>query len=85
MKYSQANIQNTIKIGTIKNPALVKPTKSFKIQILDKSGALIAALETGATFTPTPGTFSAIALVPHSPRVQILEKTDVELVFTPQS
>lgn len=63
----------------------MKPTKDFKIQILDKSGLLIAALSTGVKYTPTPGTFNAIALVPHTPTIHILEKTDVELVFTPKN
>lgn len=71
-------------MGSVKNPALVKPTKEFKIQILDNNGMMIASVETGVTYTPTPGTFSAIALVPHSATVDIQEVTDVSLVFTPQ-
>ena len=71
-------------MGNVKNPSLVKPTKDFKIQILDNNGMLIASIETGVTYSPTPGTFTAVALVPHSASVQIQEVTDVELVFTPR-
>jgi hypothetical protein len=56
-------------MGNVKNPTLVKPTKDFKIQILDNNGMLIASVETGVTYTPTPGTFTAVALVPHSASV----------------
>lgn len=45
---------------------------------------LIAAVESGITYTPTAGTFAAISLVPHSAAVEIQEVTDVELVFTPK-
>jgi hypothetical protein len=45
---------------------------------------LIAAVESGITYTPTAGTFTAISLVPHSASVEIQEVTDVELVFTPK-
>jgi hypothetical protein len=45
---------------------------------------LIAAVESGITYTPTPGTFTAISLVPHSAAVEIQEVTNVELVFTPK-
>jgi hypothetical protein len=45
---------------------------------------LIAAVDPGVTFQPTPGTVSNIALIPQTARVVIQEITDVELVFTPK-
>lgn len=43
-EYTNANLQSTIKLGTVTNPTLVKQTATFKIQVQDSQGMLIAEI-----------------------------------------
>ena len=67
----------------MQNPDLVKPTGTFKIQLLDNNGQLIASVESGVFYTPTAGSVDSVDLVPQSVTVEVQEVTDVELTFTP--
>lgn len=77
LKYSPANQQSTIRIGMITNPALVKDTGTFKIEIQDNNGRMIAKVESRVTFRPTAGDVYNIDLIPQTEKVDVQEKTDV--------
>jgi len=60
----------------------VRPTASFEIRVFDQNAGLIAAVSSKVTFTPTPGGFKNLSLLP-TIKVGVYETSDVVFNFAP--
>ena len=65
----------------IRNPNVVRETKSFAIYVDDEDARGIATIETDLFFTPTPGTVGEIELISLG-GTDIEELVDMRLDFT---
>ena len=66
---------------SIKNPELVRQTKSFTIEVQDRNAKGIAIIETGVYFTPEGGAIENVQLVSLG-GTKIEQAVDMELKFT---
>ena len=60
--YSAANTKTELEITQIKNPDLVKQTKSFTIEVQDNNARGIAIIENGVYFAPIGGFITGVKL-----------------------
>ena len=78
--YTGANTLTELQITKIKNPKLVKPTKSFIIEVQDNNARGIASVEAGVYFTAHGGKIKDIKLESLG-GIDIEEATDLQIKF----
>lgn len=62
MNYSDANLQSTVELESLRNPTFVRESKTFVISVFDSNNNLIASINQMVTYTPTHGTVKDISL-----------------------
>ena len=85
MSYAAENTQTTVKITMLKNPDVVRQTKTFGVTVLDKDQYGVAEVKANAqiTYTPTAGNIEEIKLESLG-SYQIQDQVSLRLSFKPQ-